>query len=70
VFGDGLGQVADDGGVGVEEIIAGHARLAGDAGGDDDDLGAREALAQGRGRLVVADDLAFGVDVANIGRDA
>jgi hypothetical protein len=70
VLGDGLGQVADDGGVGVEEVIARHAGLARDAGGDDDDLGARQAVAQGRGGLVVAGDLALGIDVADIGSDA
>jgi hypothetical protein len=39
VVGDALGEVADDRGVGVEEVVARHAGLAGDAGRDDDNLG-------------------------------
>lgn len=42
ILGAGLGEVADDGGIGVEEIVTGHARLAGDTGGDENDLGALE----------------------------
>lgn len=37
-LGDLLRKVTDDGGVGVEEVITGHARLAGNTSGDDDDL--------------------------------
>ena len=43
---DLLGDRLDDAGIRVEQIVARHARLARDAGGDDDDVGAR--------RLVVA----------------
>ena len=49
---DLLGHRADDLGVGAEQIVAAHARLAGDAGGDHDDVAA--------GRVVVvvgADDV-------------
>lgn len=42
VLGDGLGEVAHDTGVDVEEVVAGHSRLAGDAGGDDDEVAADE----------------------------
>ena len=38
------GQVADNGGVGVEEIVAGHAGLAGDTSGDDNDIAASKGL--------------------------
>ncbi len=36
---DLLGDLLHDAGVGVEQVVARHARLAGDAGGDDDDVG-------------------------------
>ena len=44
VLGAGLGEVADDGGVGVEEIITGHAGLTGDTSGDDNDIAAGKSL--------------------------
>lgn len=45
---DLLRKVTDDGGVGVEEVITGHARLARNASGDDDDL----STFQGTGEVV------------------
>lgn len=42
VLGDRLGEVAYDRGVGVEEVVTGHSRLARDTGRDDDDLGVLE----------------------------
>ena len=45
-LGDALGQRLHDGGVGVEEVVAGHAGLARDAGRDDDDVAAVEGLVQ------------------------
>ena len=68
-LGDGLGQVADDGGVGVEEVVTGHAGLAGDAGGDEDNLGALDGGGEAGGGRVVAGDLGLGVDVGEIGGD-
>ena len=44
LLGAGLGQVADDGGVGVEEIVTGHAGLAGDTSGDDNDVAAGKSI--------------------------
>jgi hypothetical protein len=41
---DVLGALLDDLGVGVQEIVAAHPRLARDAGGDDDDVRARRVL--------------------------
>lgn len=66
-LGAGLGQVADDGGVGVEQIVTGHAGLAGDTGGDEDNLGALEGGGQAGGGRVEALDGGLGVDVGNVG---
>ena len=55
VLGGGLCEVTNDGGVGVEKVVTGHARLAGDTGGDEDNLGALEA--RGDVGLLVALDL-------------
>jgi len=63
------GQVADDGGVGVEEVVTGHSRLAGNTGGDENDLSASQALLEVLVALVVALDSALGVDVADISGD-
>jgi hypothetical protein len=62
----GLGEVADDGGVGVEEVITGHTGLAGNTSGDENDLGALEAVTETGSIGVVALDDAVGVDVAEI----
>lgn len=61
---DSLGQVADDGGIGVEEVITGHSRLAGDTSRDHDNLDALESLCKFLSR--VADDFAGGVDMADV----
>lgn len=66
-LGGGLGQVADDGGVGVEQVVTGHAGLAGDTGGDEDDLSTLEGIGQAGGGRVVARDGRLGVDVGNVG---
>lgn len=68
-LGNSLGQVADDGGVGVEEVITGHAGLAGDTGGDEDNVGTLEALGEAGGGRVVAGDGGLGVDVGDVGSD-
>lgn len=65
----GLGQVADDGGVGVEQVITGHAWLAGNTGGDQDDLGILEGGIEAGGGGLVAGDLGAGVDVGDISGD-
>lgn len=62
----GLGEVADDGGVGVEEVITGHTGFARNARGDEDDLRALEAVTETGGIGIVALDNAVGVDVAEI----
>jgi hypothetical protein len=54
-----LGQIADDGGVGVEQIITGHARLARHTGGNQDNLSALERLAEASRRGVVSPDLLY-----------
>lgn len=68
-LGSGLGEVTDDGSVGVEQVITGHAGLAGDTSGDENDLRVLEAVAQTSSIGVVASDGAVGVDVAQIGSD-
>ncbi|KAI3480889.1 hypothetical protein L1887_56963 [Cichorium endivia] len=62
-----LGEVADDGGVGVEEVVTGHAGLAGHAGGDDDDLDVLERLTELVG--LVSGGGGRGVDVRDVGGD-
>lgn len=59
----GGGEVANDGGVGVEEIITGHAGLAGDTSGDDNDIATGKSLLEAvvvgnvaRDLFVVVDD--------------
>ena len=46
VLAAGLHQALDDAGVDLEEVVAGHARLAGHARRDDDNVAALERLAQ------------------------
>ena len=68
-LGGGLGEVADDGGVGVEQVVTGHAGLAGNTGGDQDNIATLQSVSQtGRGR-VIAGDGALGVDVRDISSD-
>jgi len=54
---------------GVLLTITGHAGLAGDTGGDEDDLGTLQGVAEAGGSGLVAGDGAVGVDVAQVGRD-
>jgi hypothetical protein len=68
-LGSGFGEVTDDGGVGVEEIVTGHAGLAGDTSGDQDNLGALEGISEAGGSGVIALDAGGGVDVRDIGGD-
>jgi hypothetical protein len=68
-FGSGLGEVADDGGVGVEEVVTSHSGLARNTGRNQNDLGTLEGGVQSAGGWLIAGDLALGVDVANIGGD-
>lgn len=69
VLGSGLGEIADDGGVGVEEIVTGHAGLAGDTSGDEDNLGVLQGTGEALGGSVIALDGGLGVDVGDIGTD-
>lgn len=55
VLGGGLCKLADNRGVGVEEVITRHAGLAGDTGRDQDNLGALESC--GNIGLLVSLDL-------------
>lgn len=65
-FGSGFGEVADDRGIGVEEIVTAHAGLSGDTGGDEHDLSALECGIESGITGLVASYLALGVDVADI----
>ena len=65
-LGSSLCEIANDGGVGVEEIIAGHAWLSWDTGGDQDDLGTLEGGSETTWCWVIALDGGFGVDVGDI----
>lgn len=65
----GLSEVADNRGVGVEEVITGHTGLAGNTSGDEDNLGALEAVTETGSIGVVASNSAVGVDVAQISSD-
>lgn len=62
----GVGEVTDDGGVGVEEIVTGHAGLTGNTSGNEDNLGVLEGIGEaGSGRLIALDG-GLGVDVGDI----
>jgi hypothetical protein len=45
-LGNALDQVADDAGVDLEQVVTGHAGLAGNAGGDNDDVSAGQGILQ------------------------
>lgn len=66
VLTDGLGKVSHNGGVGVEEIVSGHAGLSGDTGGDEDELGTLEGISNAVVLGKVALDGGVGGDVRNI----
>jgi hypothetical protein len=68
-LGGGLCEVADNGGVGVEEIITGHAWLSWDTGWDENDLSALEGSIETGWGWVVTGDGALGVDVGDISGD-
>lgn len=63
----GVDQGGHDGGVGVEEVIAGHAGFSGHAGGDHDDVAALQSSTQLVGAYV-AGDLSPRLDVAQVRR--
>jgi hypothetical protein len=67
MLGAGFGQVADDGGIGVEEIITGHARLSGNTSGDQNDVGALQGIGEACGSRIVARDSGLGVDMGDVG---
>ena len=67
--GGSLGKITDDGGVGVEQVVTGHARLAGNTGGNENDLRTLQAFLEAGSIGVVASDGAVGVDVAQVGSD-
>ena len=66
-LGDSSGEITDDGSVCVEQIVTGHAGLAGHTSGNDDDIGAVEGLAEVL--LGVALDHGRGGDVAEVSGD-
>lgn len=68
-LGNSLGQVADDGGVGVEEIVTGHAGLTGDTSGNQDDVGALEGGSKAAWGGLIALDGGLGVDVGDVSGD-
>lgn len=65
-FSGGFGEIADNGGVGVEEVVAGHTGFARDTSGNKHDFSAFECAGETAGCWVVAGDFGFGVDVANV----
>ena len=65
----GLGEVTDDGSVGVEKVVTGHAGLAGDTSGDEDDLSTPEGGGEALGGGLVSLDGGLGVDVGDISSD-
>jgi hypothetical protein len=69
ILGDTLNEIADDAGVDLEEIITGHTGLAGNTGGDDNNIstgqGVLETIILGQ----EAGDFGNGGDVRKIGSD-
>jgi len=67
-LGAGSGELSDNGGVGVEKIVSGHARLSWDTGGDENDISALDGFLHGSGvRTNESGDSGLGVDVGKIG---
>lgn len=64
-----LGEITDNGGIGVEKIITGHAGLSGDTSGNDNNLGTREGLLKSTDLGGVSRDLGVGGDVRQISGD-
>jgi hypothetical protein len=65
----GLGEVADNRGVGVEQVVTAHTGLAGNTSGDEDNLRSLEAVTETGSIGSVTGDGAVGVDVAEISSD-
>ena len=65
----GLGEVTNNRGIGVEEVITSHAGLTGNTGGDEDNLGSLEGIAEAGSLGFVAVDRADRVDVAKVSSD-
>ena len=65
-FGSGFGEVANDGGVGVEQVVAAHAGLSGNTGWDENDFGTLKRGIKSGITSFVTGYLALGVDVADI----
>lgn len=66
IGGNTNGNVSDNGGVDVEEVVSGHAWLTGDTSGDDDDVRALEGLVQTAVRRQVALNDGGSVDVGDV----
>lgn len=66
---NGLGEVADDGSVGVEKIITFHAWLTWNTGWDENDLGILKGRAEAGWGWLVTGDGRLGVDVGDISRN-
>ena len=62
-------QIADDARVDLEQVVAGHAGLARDTRGDDDDVTPFQRLVELVGSRVPGDD-GLGVDVGEVGGDS
>lgn len=67
VLSDSLGEISDDRGVGVEQVVTGHSWLTGDTGRDDDNLGTGESGSNVG--LLETLDVRDGVDVGDVGGD-
>jgi hypothetical protein len=68
-LGRGRDEIPDDSGVDVKEIVAAHAGLARNAGGNDDDVGIFERLLVTIVRAEEALDLSIARDVGQVGSD-
>ena len=66
VVSSSLGKVADNGGVGVEEVITGHTGLSGDTGRNEDDIATLQGIGKTGRCGLIASDCALGVDVGDI----
>jgi hypothetical protein len=69
VVGDRLGEVSDNGRIGVEQVVTGHAWLSRDARWDDDHLGTLQGVLNALLWGVALDDR-VGVDVGDVGSNA
>lgn len=65
-----LGEITDNGSIGVKEIIAGHSRLAGNTSRDKNNLRSLKGSSEAGWRWVIAGNLGLSINVTDVSSDA